>query len=103
MQRQHEGPPRAAEAQKESGDKDMVTKDQLISTFRRVASEVAEKDFPDMRGETVIADLGIDSLAMLEIVGAMERELKIQIPDDQLVGIQTINDLIGLLQKRLPS
>jgi acyl carrier protein len=49
----------------------------------------------------VIADLGIDSLAMLEIVGAMEREFKVQIPDDQLVGLQTIDDLISLLQKRL--
>jgi acyl carrier protein len=38
---------------------------------------------------------------MLEIVGAMEREFKIQLPDDQLVGIQTVNDLVGLLQKRL--
>jgi acyl carrier protein len=80
----------------------MITNDQMISTFRKVASEVAEREFPEMRGETVIADLGIDSLAMLEIVGAMEREFKIQIPDDQLVGIQTINDLVSLLQKRLP-
>lgn len=79
----------------------MVTKEQLISTFKRVASEVAEREFPDMQGSTVIADLGIDSLAMLEIVGAMEREFKIQIPDDQLVGLQTINDLVELLQKRL--
>ena len=79
----------------------MITKDQLIATFQKVASEVAEKQFPAMKAETVIADLGIDSLAMLEIVGALEREFKVQIPDDQLVGIQTIDDLVGLLAKRL--
>jgi acyl carrier protein len=78
-----------------------MMKDQLITTFKRVASDVVERDFPNMAGETVIADLGIDSLHMLEIVGAMERELKVQIPDDQLVGLQTINDLVELLQKRL--
>ena len=79
----------------------MFTNDQLITTFQKVATEVAEREFPPLKGETVIADLGIDSLAMLEIVGAMEREFKIQIPDDQLVGLQTINDLVGLLQRRL--
>jgi acyl carrier protein len=79
----------------------MVTKEELIATFQRVATEVAEREFPPLKGETVIADLGIDSLAMLEIVGAMEREFKIQLPDDQLVGLQTVNDLVGLLQKRL--
>ncbi len=79
------------------------TKEQLISTFHRVATQVAERKFPALKGETVIADLGIDSLAMLEIVGAMEREFKVQIPDDQLVGLQTIDDLVNLLQKRLTS
>jgi len=79
----------------------MITRDQLIATFQRVASEVAERPFPALQGETVISELGIDSLAMLEIVGAMERELKTQLPDDQLVGLQTINDLVGLLERRL--
>jgi acyl carrier protein len=79
----------------------MITKEQMITTFQKIASEVAEREFPQLKGETVIADLGIDSLAMLEIVGAMEREFKVQIPDDQLVGLQTVNDLVGLLQRRL--
>jgi acyl carrier protein len=77
----------------------MTTKDQLIATFQRVASEVTERPFPPLEGETVIAELGIDSLAMLEIIGAMEREFKIQLPDDRLVGLQTIDDLVGLLQR----
>jgi acyl carrier protein len=37
---------------------------------------------------------------MLEIVGAMERQLKIQIPDESLAGIQTVNDLLALVEKR---
>jgi acyl carrier protein len=37
---------------------------------------------------------------MLEIVGSMERELKIQLPDEALAGIQTVEDLISLVQKK---
>jgi len=79
----------------------MTTKEQLIATFQRIATEIAERQFPPLTGATVISDLGIDSLQMLEVVGEMEREFKIQLPDDQLVGIQTIEDLVALLQRRL--
>lgn len=74
---------------------------ELLKMFRTMATEIAEKDFSQVSEKSVIADLGIDSLAMLELVGSMERELKIAIPDDQLVGIQTVEQLIELVHKRL--
>jgi acyl carrier protein len=37
---------------------------------------------------------------MLEIVGAMERQLKIQLPDEALAGIQTVDDLLTLVAKQ---
>ncbi len=81
----------------------MVERDELILAFRRLATEVAEKDIPNTAEGTPIADLGIDSLGMLEIVGSMEREFKIRIPDDQLVGISTVGQLVDLVQRRLPT
>lgn len=68
--------------------------------FKKTAGEIAEKDFPSISEQTVISELGIDSLGMLEIVGSMERQLKIQIPDESLAGIQTVKDLIELVEKR---
>jgi len=68
--------------------------------FQKTAAEIAEKDFPSISEQTVISELGIDSLGMLEIVGSMERQLKIQIPDESLAGIQTVKDLIELVEKR---
>jgi acyl carrier protein len=79
----------------------MATNEQLIQTFQKIASEVCERELPPLSGATVIADLGLDSLQVLEIVGAMEREFKVAIPDDQLVGIQSVNDLVGLINRRL--
>ena len=63
---------------------------ELLQMFKKTAAEIAEKDFPNISEATVISELGIDSLGMLEIVGAMERQLKIQIPDESLAGIQTV-------------
>ena len=73
---------------------------ELLTVFQKMATEIAEKDFSHVTEEHVIADLGIDSLGMLELVGSMERELKVQIPDEQLVGIQTVRQLLELVEKR---
>ncbi len=62
---------------------------------------MAEKQFPQLSESSVIASLGIDSLAMLEVIGEMERELGITIPDDQLVGIEKVGQLLDVVQKRM--
>ena len=74
---------------------------QLIELFRDLASEIAERDYSFVQEESAIADLGIDSLAMLELVGTMERQLCIRVPDDQLVGLVTVRELLELVEGRL--
>ncbi len=73
---------------------------ELLSMFQKTASEITEREFPPISETTVISELGIDSLGMLEIVGSMERELKVQLPDEALAGIQTVRDLIELVEKK---
>lgn len=78
-----------------------MTRGELIKIFQRMASEVAEKDFSHVTEDAAIADLGIDSLGMLELVAAMERELSVSVPDEQLVGIQTVRQLLELVERRM--
>jgi acyl carrier protein len=75
----------------------------LLAMFRTKASEVAEKDLSKVDDVSVIANLGIDSLAMLEVVGEMERSLGVTMPDDLLVGIQTVGQLLDIFEKRQAS
>ncbi len=73
---------------------------ELLDMFEKTATEIVEKEFKTITETTVISELGIDSLGMLEIVGSMERQLKIQIPDESLAGIQTVKDLLNVVEKR---
>ncbi len=73
---------------------------ELLTAFRAAATEVAEKDFNSVMESTSIAELGIDSLGMLEIIGSLERELRIQIPDESLAGIVTVKDLLNAVESR---
>jgi acyl carrier protein len=74
---------------------------ELLKVFRSTASEIAEKDLSSVEESGVIAELGIDSLELLEVIGSLERDLSIRIPDDQLVGLKTIGQLLSLVENKL--
>jgi acyl carrier protein len=76
------------------------SREELLAAFRATATEVAEKDFHHIAEATNISDLGIDSLGMLEIIGSLERELQIHIPDESLAGITTVKDLLNAVESR---
>ena len=78
----------------------MADKD-LLGMFKTVAERVDKKRFHDVTRDSVITDLGIDSLSMMQIVGEMETELDLQIPDEDLVEIVTVGDLCSKVEKRL--
>ena len=77
-----------------------MTRQDLIDLFSKTAAEVTEREFPTISEATVISELGIDSLGMLEIIGSLERELKIHIPDEKLAAISTIKQLIDEVEQR---
>ncbi len=46
-----------------------------------------------------VADLGIDSVATMEMVGAIEERLGCTFPDEELVAVNTLNDLAGMIRR----
>lgn len=74
---------------------------ELIDKFRKMASEIAEQDFGHVTEDDAIADLGMDSLSMLELVGEMEREYDIRIAEEELTGVRTVRQLLELVASRI--
>ena len=79
----------------------MNEKRDLLEMFKTVAARVDKRAFPDVTKSSVITELGIDSLSMMQIVGEMETELGILIPDEDLVEIVTVGDLVGKVEARM--
>ena len=77
------------------------TREALLVMFRQTASEVVERDFNRVVESMRIDELVIDSLGMLEIIGSLERQLRIQLPDESLTGLYTIRDLLDVVEKRM--
>lgn len=73
----------------------------LLQLFKTIAARVDKREFPNVTTKSVITELGVDSLSMMQIVGEMETELGILIPDEDLVELVTVGDLISKVEKRL--
>lgn len=78
----------------------MADQTDLLSLFKSIASRVDKRSFDDVTPASVITELGIDSLSMMQIVGEMETELGVMIPDEDLVDLRTVGDLVSKIQAR---
>ncbi len=79
----------------------MSEKRDLLQIFKTVAARVDKREFPQVTAASVITELGIDSLSMMQIVGEMETELGVMIPDEDLVELVTVGDLCKKVEARL--
>ena len=79
----------------------MNDKRDLWQMFKTVAARVDKREFPHVTEASVITELGIDSLSMMQIVGEMETELGVMIPDEDLVELITVGDLCRKVGDRL--
>jgi acyl carrier protein len=46
-------------------------------------------------------DLGLDSMAVIELLYRIEETFDLQIPDQDLVGLTNVDDVINYVEKRL--
>ena len=77
------------------------TRSKIIELTQGFAHEIAEREFPPFTEPLVIAELGMDSLSTLEMVGMLERELSIRLPTDELTDIHTVGQLADLIEEKL--
>jgi acyl carrier protein len=71
----------------------------LKDKLRAIVAEVSEIDeIPD---ETPFAELGIDSMMALEIVSAVEREYKVNVPEEELRTLKNFQSVYDLFSTKI--
>ena len=76
---------------------------EIIAAIQQYAHEIAERAYPPFVEAQVIAELGMDSLSTLEMVGMIEREWAIVLPTDELHDIHTVGQLTDLPTLEIPN
>jgi len=75
---------------------------QIIAEIKKAAaSQNIKLIINDDEPETTLKHLGIDSLAAMGIIINVETNLGVRLPDDQLIEIQTIGELVQAFEKQL--
>ncbi|GAB3497753.1 acyl carrier protein [Amycolatopsis cihanbeyliensis] len=78
-----------------------------IDDLRRILAECAgEDENGDLGGDILdrpFADLGYDSLALMETAARITREFGVTIADDDVIGLSTPRELLDLVAAAAPA
>jgi acyl carrier protein len=72
-------------------------------TFDTIAEHLAQiLQVPKerLRPESVISEIGTDSLALVELYVDLQEEIDVIITQEELAGLRTLGDLVSLLRER---
>jgi acyl carrier protein len=80
--------------------KENMTDQEILTGLAEIIDEVAggpaDQVTPD---KTFVDDLDIDSLSMVEIAVAAQDKFGVEIPDDQLKDLKTVQDVIDYVRR----
>jgi acyl carrier protein len=83
-------------------NKESVVDEQLFDRFRTCVVEVLSVDESSVVPEANFGDdLDADSLDLVELVMALEEEFGVSVPEEELEGIQTVNQAYELVTSKL--
>ena len=74
----------------------------IFEKIQKIISEelCVEQDRITLQAD-FLEDLEMDSLDVVEIIMSLEDEFGVEIPDDEIEGIKTVEDLVNYLANKL--
>jgi len=77
-----------------------MTEEEILHGLREIIDEVAGVPADQVTpGKSFVDDLDIDSLSMVEIAVAAQDKFGVEIPDEQLKDLKTVQDVISYVQR----
>ena len=76
---------------------------ELIGLLKTAVYDISLKELGEINAETRISELGLDSVAVMEVIGVMEENLSIHIKDEEVATLGSIGDLLNLIRRQLPA
>lgn len=79
-------------------------RDLIYAKVSRTVAEVTGVSEADLNGQTeLIMDLNLDSLALFEIVIELEEVFDLQISDEDVDRIKTLDEIVRFIEGKIPA
>ena len=79
-----------------------MTDQSIVLQITQALSEYLKRDAASIKPDHHLRDdLGLDSMAVIELLYRIEEKFNIQIPDQDLPGLTTVATVAGYVHKRL--
>lgn len=79
-----------------------VTAEQIRTEVKRLIAEVTEREPEEITDTASFAeDLGVDSLMAMEVMVAVDKKYKINIPEDEFAKIKNVDDTVAVVSKHM--
>jgi acyl carrier protein len=75
----------------------MSSYDEMLQVTLEILSKHVDLDRPITPKDHIQHDLGLDSLGVMEVVADIEDRFEVQIPQDMLSTISTVDDVVKAL------
>ena len=80
----------------------MPIPDKLQREVITIVADVAECELDEIKQDSTLEELEIDSLGGLRIVAEVEKKYKIVISEDEIAKIRTMRDIFALVERHAP-
>ncbi len=79
-----------------------VTVDQIRAEVKRLIAEVTERT-PEEISDTAhfTEELGVDSLMAMEVMVAVDKKYKINIPEEEFTQLQNVDQTVDVVQRHI--
>jgi acyl carrier protein len=79
-----------------------ITAEHIREEVKKLIAEVTEREPDEITDTALFADeLGVDSLMAMEVMVAVDKKYKINIPEDEFAKIKNVNDTVEVVQRHI--
>ncbi|WP_030673008.1 acyl carrier protein [Streptomyces rimosus] len=79
-----------------------MTREEIITGLAEILNEVADVEPAEVtEDKAFIEDLDVDSLAMVEVIVAVEERFGVSLPEEELKELRLVSDIVLRVEKQL--
>ena len=80
-----------------------ITAEQIRAEVKKLVAEITEREPEEVSDKAIFnEELGIDSLTGMEIMLAIDKKFKTDLPEEEFAKIKNVDDIVEMIQRFLP-